>query len=34
MQELYPEVFFEKVAFVGAMDATNDWTAQWAVWGK
>ncbi|MEJ7681029.1 MAG: hypothetical protein WKG06_24890 [Segetibacter sp.] len=28
------DAFFDKVAFVGAMDATNDWTAQWAVWGK
>ena len=28
------DAFFDKVAFVGAMDASNDWTAQWAVWGK
>lgn len=34
MQELYPEIFFEKVAFVKAMDAFNDWTTQWAVCGK
>jgi hypothetical protein len=28
------DAFFDKVAFIGAMDAANDWTAQWAVWGK
>lgn len=22
------------VVFVGAMDAFNDWTTQWASWGK
>ena len=26
--------FFEKVSYVGAFDASNDWTAQWTVWGK
>ena len=26
--------FFEQVSFIGAMDATNDWTAGWAAWGK
>lgn len=26
--------FFDKVTFVGALDATTDWTAKWAVWGK
>jgi hypothetical protein len=26
--------FFEQVSFIGAMDATNDWTTGWAVWGK
>ena len=26
--------FFEKVTFIGAMDASNDWTAGWAVWNK
>lgn len=26
--------FFEKVTFRGALDASNDWTAGWAVWGK
>jgi hypothetical protein len=28
------DAFFDKVTFIGAMDASNDWTAQWAVWGK
>lgn len=28
------DTFFEQVTFVGAMDATNDWTAGWVVWGK
>lgn len=26
--------FFDKVSFRGALDASNDWTAQWAVWNK
>jgi hypothetical protein len=26
--------FFDKVTYIGALDATNDWTAQWTVWGK
>lgn len=26
--------FFDKVTFRGALDASNDWTAQWAVWNK
>lgn len=26
--------FFDKVSYIGALDATNDWTAQWTVWGK
>ncbi|MBV4358068.1 hypothetical protein [Pinibacter aurantiacus] len=26
--------FFDKTSFVGAMDATNDWTAKWTVWNK
>jgi hypothetical protein len=26
--------FFEKVAYRGALDGTNDWTATWSVWGK
>ena len=26
--------FFDKVTYIGALDASNDWTAQWAVWGK
>lgn len=28
------DAFFEKVSFVGAMDATNDWTAGWTAWNK
>lgn len=28
------DAFFEQVNFVGAMDATNDWTSGWAAWGK
>ncbi len=28
------DTFFDKVSFIGAMDATNDWTTGWAVWGK
>ena len=31
---VYADAFFEKVTFVGAMDASADWTATWAVWGK
>jgi hypothetical protein len=26
--------FFDKVSYIGALDGTTDWTAQWAVWGK
>lgn len=26
--------FFEQVSFIGAMDATTDWTTGWAIWGK
>lgn len=26
--------FFDKVTFIGALDASNDWTSGWAVWGK
>ena len=26
--------FFEKVNYLGAMDATTDWTTGWAVWNK
>lgn len=26
--------FFEKVTYIGALDAGNDWTAQWTVWNK
>jgi hypothetical protein len=28
------DAFFDKVTFRGALDGTNDWTAQWAVWNK
>lgn len=31
---VFNDAFFEKVSFVGAMDASNDWTSGWAVWGK
>jgi len=26
--------FFDKVSYIGALDGTTDWTAQWTVWGK
>lgn len=26
--------FFDKVTYIGALDATNDWTTGWAVWNK
>lgn len=26
--------FFDKVNYIGALDATNDWTSGWAVWNK
>jgi hypothetical protein len=26
--------FFEKVSYRGALDASNDWTASWAVWNR
>jgi hypothetical protein len=26
--------FFDKVSYIGALDATTDWTAQWTVWSK
>lgn len=26
--------FFDKVTYIGALDAGNDWTAQWTVWNK
>jgi len=26
--------FFDKVTYLGALDGTTDWTAQWTVWGK
>lgn len=28
------DAFFDKVNFVGALDASNDWTAKWTSWGK
>jgi hypothetical protein len=31
---VYGDAFFDKVSFVGAMDASNDWTSGWAAWGK
>jgi len=26
--------FFTPTTFIGALDAANDWTTGWAVWGK
>ena len=31
---LLTDAFFDKTTYIGALDATNDWTAGWAVWGK
>ncbi|MBE7169167.1 MAG: hypothetical protein INR73_01160 [Williamsia sp.] len=28
------DAFFDKTGFIGALDASNDWTAKWAVWNK
>ena len=28
------DVFFDKVTFLGALDATTDWTSGWAAWNK
>ena len=28
------DAFFEKVTYIGALDATTDWTTGWSVWGK
>ncbi|MES1225538.1 MAG: cell shape-determining protein MreB, partial [Bacteroidota bacterium] len=28
------DAFFDKVTYIGALDGTTDWTAQWSVWGK
>ena len=28
------DAFFDKVTFIGATDATNDWTSGWVVWNK
>lgn len=28
------DAFFDKVSYIGALDASNDWTAQWTAWGK
>lgn len=28
------DAFFDKVTYRGALDASNDWTAGWAVWNK
>jgi len=26
--------FFDKVTYIGALDASNDWTSGWAIWNK
>lgn len=26
--------FFEKVNYIGALEASNDWTAKWTIWNK
>jgi hypothetical protein len=31
---LLTDAFFDKTTYISALDATNDWTAGWAVWGK
>ncbi len=31
---LLTDAFFDKTNYIGALDATNDWTSGWAVWGK
>jgi hypothetical protein len=31
---LLTDPFFEKVNFIGALDATTDWTTGWAVWNR
>lgn len=28
------DAFFDKVSYIGAFDAGNDWTAKWTVWNK
>jgi len=28
------DAFFEKVTYIGALDATTDWTTGWSVWNK
>lgn len=28
------DAFFDKVSYRGALDASNDWTASWAVWNR
>ncbi|MBN9296756.1 MAG: hypothetical protein J0I41_07080 [Filimonas sp.] len=28
------DAFFDKTTYIGALDATNDWTAKWTVWNK
>ena len=31
---LLGDAFFEKVTYIGALDATTDWTAKWAIFNK
>jgi hypothetical protein len=31
---LLTDAIFDKTTYMGALDATNDWTASWAVWGR
>jgi hypothetical protein len=31
---LLTDAFFDKVTYIGALDATTDWTAGWSVWNK
>jgi hypothetical protein len=31
---LLTDAFFDHTSFIGALDATNDWTAGWAIWNK
>ncbi len=32
--DVLSDAFFDKVMFIGAIDATNDWTTGWVVWNK
>lgn len=31
---LLSDPFFSQSSYVGALDASNDWTTGWAAWGK